>query len=91
MQEQIYGRAKIMARFPFDKSEVLGMAVLEGRIAKGDRIRVVRDDQIIGESSIVSVRQGKDSISKVEQGKECGIMISPFLDFNIGDMIISHS
>jgi len=91
MQEQIYGRAKIMAKFPFDKTVVLGLAVLEGRVAKGDRIRIVRDETVIGESSITSVRQGKDQISKVEQGKECGIIISPLLDFNLGDMIISHS
>lgn len=91
MQEQVYGKAKIMAKFPFDRTIVLGLMVLEGRIAKGDRIRISRKDEVIGEASIISVRQGKDQISKVEQGKECGIIISPILDFNIGDMIISHS
>ena len=91
MQEQIYGRAKIMARFPFDKTEVLGLSVLEGRVAKGDKVRVSRGDTIIGEGTISSVRQGKEQVSKVEQGKECGIVVSPVLDFNIGDMIISHS
>lgn len=91
MQEQIYGRAKIMARFPFNKTEVLGIAVLEGRIAKGDRVRITRDDKVLGESTVTSVRQGKEQVSKVEKGKECGIIIAPILDFNIGDMLISHS
>ncbi|OGH04589.1 MAG: hypothetical protein A2W22_04975 [Candidatus Levybacteria bacterium RBG_16_35_11] len=91
MQEQIYGKAKIMARFPFEKTEVLGLSVIEGRIAKGDKVRISRKDTVIGESTVTSVRQGKDQVSKVEKGKECGIIVSPFLDFNIGDMIISHS
>ncbi len=91
MLEKIYGKAKILARFPFEKTEVLGIAVLEGRIAKGDKIRILRDDNIIGESLIVSVRQGKNQTSKVESGQEAGIILSPFLDFTIGDMLISHS
>jgi translation initiation factor IF-2 len=91
MQEQVYGRAKILAEFPFEKTKVLGLAVLEGRVAKGDRVRLVHGEDVIGESNVTSVRQGKDQISKVEQGKECGVIISPLLDFTIGDMLISHS
>lgn len=91
MQEQIFGRAKILARFPFEKTEVLGLNVLEGRVAKGDKARISRGDEVIGESHIISVRQGKNQISKVEKGQECGVIISPVLDFTIGDMLICHS
>ncbi len=91
MQEKIFGKAKILARFPFEKTEVLGIGVLEGRIAKGDKIRLLRDDNILGESTITSVRKGKEQTSKVEKGEEGGIILSPFLDFTIGDMLISHS
>lgn len=91
MEEKIYGVASILATFPFEKTTVLGIKVKEGRIARGDKIRIVRGEEIIGESTIVSLRQGRETISKVEQGKEAGILISPFLDFTIGDMIISHS
>jgi len=89
--EQIYGVAKILATFPFDKSTVLGISVSDGRIARGDKIRIMREERQIGESTIVSLRHGKDVISKVEKGKEAGVIISPLLDFSIGDMIISHS
>lgn len=89
--EQIYGVAKILATFPFDKSTVLGIAVLDGRVARGDKIRFMREEKEIGESTIVSLRQGKEIVSKVEKGKEAGIIISPLLDFLIGDVIISHS
>lgn len=89
--EQTYGVAQILASFPFEKTQVLGIKVLEGRIAKGDKIRLMRDDIVIGESSVVSLRQGKEIASKAEKNQEAGILISPFLDFQVGDAIISHS
>lgn len=90
MEEQIYGSATILALFPFEKTKVLGIKVTDGRIARGDKVRILRGEEIVGESTIISVRQGKEQISKVEKGKECGIIISPFLDFTIGDMVLCH-
>src|SRR5258706_2651492 len=89
--EQIFGVAQIQATFPFEKSTVLGIKIIDGRIAKGDKIRIMRDEVPFGESHIVSVRQGKNPTSKVEAGQEAGILISPFLDIHIGDVILSHS
>lgn len=97
--EKILGRAQVLASFPYDKQKVLGVKVLEGRIAKGDRVRLVRDlpagrqgkENIIGESTISSLRAGKEQVSKAEQGQEAGILLSNFLDFNLGDVLISHS
>jgi len=91
LQEEILGIAKIIASFPFEKTKVCGIKVAEGRIAKGDKIRLVRNDEGIGESHVGSVRKGKDQTSKIEQGEEGGIILSPFLDFTIGDVLISHS
>ncbi len=90
LQEQVFGTAKVLARFPFEKTEVLGIMVLDGRIARGDKVRVMRNDEAIGEANISSVRQGKETVSKVEKGQEAGIILSPFLDFTIGDVLISH-
>lgn len=89
--EQIMGGAQILASFPFDKTQVLGIKVLEGRIAKGDRVRIMRNDIVIGESSVVSLRKGKEIASKAEKNEEAGIIISPFIDFSVGDAIIAHS
>jgi translation initiation factor IF-2 len=91
LEEEIMGIAKILAKFPYEKTQVCGIRVQEGRIAKGDKVRLLREDAIIGESHVLSVRQGKETASKVEAGGEGGIIISPFLDFTIGDMLISHS
>ena len=90
-EEHIYGTATILASFPFEKSVVLGIRVLEGRVARGDKIRIMRGEEIVGESIISSLRQGKEQISKVEKGKEAGIILSPALDFTIGDMLLCHS
>lgn len=91
LQEEVYGTAKILASFPFNKDIVMGIKVLEGRIAKGDKVRIERGDELIGEGHINSVRQAKEQTSKVEAGGEAGIIVGPSIDFQIGDMIISHS
>jgi translation initiation factor IF-2 len=91
MLEQIYGTAIVQATFPFDKTTVFGLQVSDGRVAKGDKIRIIRGEQIVGEAQIVSLRQGKNTTSKVEKGQECGILISPLLDITIGDMVLCHS
>ncbi len=89
--EEVYGTAKILASFPFEKQIVMGIKVLEGRVAKGDKVRIERGDEVIGEGYINSVRQGKEQTSKVEAGLEAGIIVGPALDFTIGDMVICHS
>jgi len=91
LQEQVYGLATIQASFPFDKTKVMGVKITEGRVAKGDRVRIERDDKIIGEGRIYSVRHGKDQVSKIEEGEEAGIVVTPSLDFEIGDMVICHN
>ncbi len=88
--ERILGQAKILATFPFEKTTVLGIKIVSGRVAKGDKVRIERDGAVVGESTIVSLRIGKEQISKVETGKEAGIIIFPLLDFTIGDMVICH-
>lgn len=89
--EQIYGTAKVLAKFPFEKTFAFGIAVIDGRIAKGDHVRVMRGDEEIGETRINSLRVGKDSTSKVEKGREAGIVLNQPLDMSVGDMILSHS
>lgn len=89
--EQIFGRAKILAKFPFEKTFAFGISVLEGRVAKGDRIRIMRGEEVVGEGMLNSLRVGKNPTSKVEKGHEAGVVITPALDIQVGDMILSHS
>lgn len=93
VEEEIFGKAKVLASFPYEKTKVLGVNVLEGRVARGDKARLIRQPtgEVIGESVVSSVRVGKNPTSKVEKGQEAGIILSPFLDFAIGDMLIFHA
>ena len=93
--EEVLGTGEILAVFPFEKSQIAGTKVLDGRIARGDLIKVIRKvsketEEEIGKGKITSVRIGKEELNKVEKGKECGILIDPKLDFRVGDDIISY-
>lgn len=90
--EQIFGIAKILQKFPYEKTFAFGIAVQDGRIARGDRLRILRgEDTVIGETTIHSLRIGKNPTSKVEKGNEAGLVLNGDLDIQVGDMIISHS
>ena len=90
--EQIFGRAKILAKFPFEKTFAYGVRVEEGRVAKGDRIRIMRGEEAVGEGNLASLRVAKNPTSKVEKGHEAGLVINPAtLDIQVGDVILSHS
>lgn len=89
--ERIYGTAQVLASFPYEKTNVLGVKVTDGRIARGDKVRVERNGEIVGESAISSLRSGKNPASKIEKGQEAGLLLDPILDFRVGDMLICHS
>lgn len=89
--EQIFGVAKIQAKFPFEKTFAYGIAVQDGRIARGDRLRIMRGEEVVGETTMNSLRVGKNPTSKVEKGNEAGLVLAGGLDIRVGDMIISHS
>lgn len=87
--EEILGEAKILATFDFKDEKVAGIKVISGRIAKGDKVKIIRDKKEIGRARIKSLRHQKDDITKAEQGKEAGAILSPKLDFSINDSIIA--
>jgi len=88
--EEVFGRAQIIAEFPFGKNEkIAGCKVVEGVISKGPKIRIVRKDEVVYEGKLKSIKKVKDEVPKVEKGTECGMMFDPIFDFNIGDIIES--
>jgi translation initiation factor IF-2 len=89
--EQVFGQAAVLAKFPFEKTTALGIRVLDGRVARGDKVRVLRDNEIMGEATLTSLRIGKEIASKAEKGKEAGIILTPYLDFQVGDVLLCHS
>ncbi len=88
--EEVLGKAEILAQFPHGKNErIAGCRMLEGTIAKGQRIRVVREGQLIGETKLKSLKKVKEEVNKVEKGNDCGMLFNPILDFQIGDTVES--
>lgn len=87
--EEVFGRAQIIAEFPYGKERIAGCKVLEGTISKGPKIRMVRGEEVIGETKIKSLKKVKVEVTKVEKGNECGMMFEPILDFQVGDIIES--
>lgn len=90
-QEKILGRASIIARFQGSTGEILGLRVLEGRLKVGDSIRIVRGEKNVGESKISNIKRVKDDVKEVTKGSECGITLSPSIDFIPGDVLLSYS
>lgn len=84
-----FGRANILAIFPFDKKKVCGVKVVSGRIAKSDKLILMSQNKKKGELKILSIKRGKSDINEVKQGEECGILCVPQLDFEVGDVLVS--
>lgn len=88
-EPEILGRAEVLASFPYEGKKVAGCKIIDGRIAKGDVLSILRKDEELGEVKVVSMRKLKDEIDVAKQGEECGILFTPQLDFNIGDVLES--
>lgn len=89
--EEVIGKAEIVAEFPYGKNErISGCRVVEGTISKGPRIRVVRNNEIVAEAKIKSLKKVKEEVNKVEKGQDCGIMFDTQIDFQVGDIVESY-
>jgi len=85
------GRAQVLASFPFNDKKVAGCKVLSGRIGKGDKVILMRAEKEIGRSKAGTLRKQKLEVSSVGQSEEFGVILSPQLDFSIGDVLLSVS
>lgn len=91
--EEILGEAQIIAQFQSGVTRIAGCKVVSGRIAKGDKVKILRGDnksQEIAQSRIKSVHHGKQDVAKAVANTECGVVFDKKLDFILGDRIISY-
>jgi translation initiation factor IF-2 len=87
-QEVFMGRAEVRNTFKVPKSGVIaGCMVTDGVIPRSASIRLLRDNRVILEGKISSLRHFKNDVSEVRQGFECGIGIEKFQDIKVGDII----
>lgn len=85
----VTGRAEVMATFPFNDQKVAGCKVVEGKISKGAVLTLVRGDKEIGKAKAISMKKQKQEIPVAGAGEEFGVILSPQLDFQIGDVLLS--
>ena len=89
--EHVVGRAEIREVFSAGKhGKAAGLLVVEGYIRQKLRARVLRDDVIIYNGSIASLRRFKDDVPEVRVGLECGITIEGSTDIKPGDIVETY-
>ncbi|MEO8862368.1 MAG: translation initiation factor IF-2 [Ginsengibacter sp.] len=87
IQEKILGILEVKETYKFDKISVSGCIVLEGKVARNNRIRLVRDGIIIFTGELGSLKRFKDDVKEVTTNMECGVSIKNYSDTRPGDMI----
>src|SRR3989344_486582 len=85
--EKIIGKAQVIAQFTHDKvSKIAGCRLLDGRITKTDKVRLVREDKNLGNVRISSLKKQRQEVDKIDQiGEEFGTYFEPQMDFRVGD------
>jgi translation initiation factor IF-2 len=86
--ERYQGRAEVRETFRVPKvGTVAGSYVQDGQITRGSSIRLLRDNVVIYEGRLGSLKRFKDDVGEVRSGYECGISIANFNDIKVGDVI----
>ena len=88
LSEEVTGTIEIRDTFKVPKSgTVAGCYVLDGKITRNNKIRLIRDGIVIHEGGIGNLRRFKDDVKEVDAGYECGLNIENFNDIKVGDII----
>ena len=87
-KEAIIGHAEVRETYKVSKvGTVMGCYVTDGKIQRGCQVRVLRDNIVIHEGDLASLRRFKDDVKEVASGYECGMQIEKFNDVKGGDVI----
>jgi translation initiation factor IF-2 len=88
VREQINGLASVKEVFSSPKfGDIAGCIVSEGFVKRSNPIRVLRDNVVIYEGELESLRRFKDDVNEVRSGTECGIGVKNYSDVQVGDQI----
>lgn len=88
VQQRIIGMAEVRSVFRHPKhGSIAGCMVVEGIVKRSAPIRVLRDNVVIYEGELDSLRRFKDDVSEVKNGNECGICVKNYQDVREGDQI----
>jgi translation initiation factor IF-2 len=93
IQEKIVANVEVRNVFKFDKASVAGCYVLDGKIYRNSKVRVIREGIVIyptGEGNAAelgSLKRFKDDVKEVSSGMECGLTIKNYSDIKVGDIV----
>ena len=87
VEEKILGNIEIRETYRFDKATVAGCFVLDGKVARNNRIRLVRDGIVIFTGELGSLKRYRDDAKEVSSNMECGLVIRNYNDIKIGDIV----
>ena len=96
MQEKIVANVEVREVYKFDKATVAGCYVMDGKIKRDSKIRLIRDGIVIyptGEGAsaeLASLKRFKDDVKEVQSGMECGLTIKNYNDVKVGDVIEAY-
>ena len=86
--ETLLGYAEILQVFSVSKvGKVAGCMVTEGKVRKGAKVRLVRDDIVVHEGKLSQLKRFKNDAKEVKEGTECGLALANYQDIQAGDKI----
>ncbi len=91
LKEVVEGKTKVRQIFKSSRvGNIGGAIVMKGRIARQHRVRLVRDNVVIFEGKLSSLKRFKDDVKEVAEGYECGVALEGFNDLREGDLLESY-
>jgi translation initiation factor IF-2 len=96
IQEKVVANVEVRNVFKFDKASVAGCYVLDGKLYRNSKVRVIRDGIVIyptGEGAtaeLASLKRFKDDVKEVSAGMECGLTVRNYSDVKVGDIIEAY-
>ena len=88
LRETFLGNAKILEVFNITKvGKVAGCQITEGTVQRGAKVRLIRDNVVIHEGTLSTLKRFKDEVKEVPVGQECGMAFENYQDMRAGDVI----
>jgi translation initiation factor IF-2 len=88
LRETFLGNARILEIFNITKvGKVAGCQVTEGSVQRGAKVRLIRDNVVIHEGTLSTLKRFKDEVKEVQVGQECGMAFENYQDMRAGDVI----
>ena len=88
LRESMLGNAQILEVFNISKvGKIAGCRVTDGTVERGANVRLIRDNVVVHEGKLSTLKRFKDEVKEVQSGQECGMAFENYQDMRVGDVI----